>query len=92
MDKLSERLSIHAQDCARASLPDNDLVIDSHQMADLAEALREAANLARRVEEAEIGILHEIEVGEFIVVPEHDHLYHEPVTDRGQRVRLVREE
>jgi len=78
MDKLSEKLL--------------DVAAKFGMAYDDAEVMEAAANLARRVEEAEIGILHEIEVGEFIVVPEHDRLYHEPVTDRGQRVRLVREE
>jgi hypothetical protein len=89
MDKLSERLSIHAQDCARASLPDNDLVIDSHQMADLAEALREAAQLARRVEEAPVGHVDQAVAADAVVVDELD------LSDwrlRGQRVRLVRED
>jgi len=89
MDKLSERLTIHSQDCWLASLPDNDMVIGPIQMMDLANALREAAALARRLEEAPVGHVDQAVAADAVVVDELD------LSDwrlRGQRVRLVREE
>lgn len=58
--KLSERLGIHAQDVAQASQPDDDMVLGYHQLNDLAEALREATEIVRRVEEAPVrSVIHQ---------------------------------
>lgn len=90
--KLSERLSIHAQDCARASQPDNDLVVGAHQMADLAEALRQAAKLARRVEEAPMAEVTAGYDGPCAAFGSSDADEKSMSAMVGQRVRLVREE
>lgn len=91
--KLSERLTIHAQDCALASRDNNDMVIGFHQMNDLAVALAEAAQLARRVEEAPSGEVwqHMVAAGQrtssVILTREPE----DGLAIIGQRVRLVRE-
>lgn len=90
--KLSERLTIHAQDCALASRDSNDMVIGFHQMNDLAEALAEAAQLARRVEEAPVG---EITAGYNGPCAAYGCTEADDATMSGlvsQRVRLVRDE
>lgn len=91
--KLSERLTIHAQDCALASRDNNDMVIGFHQMNDLAEALAEAAQLARRVEEApKVEIT---ECNQLLGTPDFDYgdmMAAVAGCSIGQRVRIVREE
>lgn len=88
MDKLSERLGIHAQDVAQAAEPNDDMVLGYHQLRDLAEALTEAAALAKRCEDAPTGFV----VGQAGNVPTLEAaIVHmdDPSKIKGQRVRLV---